>query len=1177
MYWNNEKTYIWLRFPINNCKNYSMKKYSLLLVTIFVMITTITKAQYVNIPDSNFRAFLINKYPTCFNAIGQMDTTCSMLVTEYYLNCSNQNIQNLDGIKFFKNLFTLICEGNKLDSLPILPSSLYYLSCSYNGLSTLTNLPSSLQSLICSNNKLATLPNLPISLQELYCSSNLLTTLQGLPYTLTKLDCSFNLLNSLPNLPTNLSSLICNNNKVTSLPTLPNGLYNLICSNNQLTSLPPLTTNISLLDCHNNFITQLPTLPVNLASLYCDHNQLTSLPFLSDNIQLVHCNNNKLNTITNIPLIVYDFNCDSNLISKLPDLSNAFQFSYTYFPNRLSCKSNNISVVPPLPTILDSLNCDNNQLTSLPNIDMLVSLSCKGNVNIKCLPTLPGTLTFLDVSNTGVNCLPNSYLGKVIPYLPVCNSTNNYNSCIIANNYVNIPDSNFRSYLIINYPNCFNTLQQMDTTCSNVLNESSIICSNLNIQNLDGIQYFKRVNRLDCSKNQLINITRFPLLLNILICDHNNLVTLPDFPKFLSSISVNNNHLISLPTLEYLTRFRYLNCDSNQLTSLSNLPIQPNYFRDTSNISAKGNPNLSCLPWLPSSLTFLNVSGTKVNCRPNYSTYLTTIPGGIPLCNLTNNKNSCTAFPTVLGKIFDNVNSNGIKDAGESYIPYIPLRLNNGNMVFTDTSGSFGFSTDSIGTYLLSTIPPNFYKAVPAIDTLNFTSYSNIVTLSDIALQPTVNKDSLSINLIPWCNAIGTATFDYCVFYRNLGTTKLNTTIAFNYDSSKLIYNGSNAKNVTISGNTISWNDSLNTFFFGYNKFGSSNYFDFYFTKKNTVKIGDTLFAKAFINASTVSSVDSIYDIIRSSYDPNDKLATPELTTTQVNSGDYINYTINFQNTGNDTAYNIIIADSLDRLLQANTLEIIGASNNCKTTLQKGTIYFEFKNILLPDSFTNFKNSHGFVCFRVKPVNTVSNGNVITNTASIYFDYNSPILTNTAVTNIVNMTSLPLKLLSFNGVRKNNNEVLLFWNTANENNTQSFIIQESIDGRIFKSIGEVAAIGKNNNSYQFTVNKIDAPIVYYRLIIKDKNGAYTYSEVKQLKMDNGQLIISPNPAKDIVTISGNNIKQLTLVDFTGRAVITKEVNTNSIKLAISNLSKGIYMVKATLQDGSVQTEKMVVE
>jgi hypothetical protein len=53
----------------------------ILLSFIILLFATAGKAQYVNIPDSNFRNFLMAKYPACFNASKQMDTTCNAIVT----------------------------------------------------------------------------------------------------------------------------------------------------------------------------------------------------------------------------------------------------------------------------------------------------------------------------------------------------------------------------------------------------------------------------------------------------------------------------------------------------------------------------------------------------------------------------------------------------------------------------------------------------------------------------------------------------------------------------------------------------------------------------------------------------------------------------------------------------------------------------------------------------------------------------------------------------------------------------------------------------------------------------------------------------------------------------------------------------------------------------------------
>ena len=67
-------------------------------------------------------------------------------------------------------------------------------------------------------------------------------------------------------------------------------------------------------------------------------------------------------------------------------------------------------------------------------------------------------------------------------------------------------------------------------------------------------------------------------------------------------------------------------------------------------------------------------------------------------------------------------------------------------------------------------------------------------------------------------------------------------------------------------------------------------------------------------------------------------------------------------------------------------------------------------------------------------------------------------------------------------------------------------------------------------------------------------------------------------AKDFITVSGINLKQVKLLDNVGRIVAVKEAaNSNSISIPVSHITKGIYMVQANFKDGSVKTEKVVVE
>ena len=118
----------------------------------------------------------------------------------------------------------------------------------------------------------------------------------------------------------------------------------------------------------------------------------------------------------------------------------------------------------------------------------------------------------------------------------------------------------------------------------------------------------------------------------------------------------------------------------------------------------------------------------------------------------------------------------------------------------------------------------------------------------------------------------------------------------------------------------------------------------------------------------------------------------PNLPTSQ----DTILYTVRFQNTGNDTAFNIRIEDILDKKLDWTTFHPITASHDYRTELNRetGLVTFYFDDILLPDSTTSEPESHGFVMFGIASLENLEDKTEVDNTASIFFDFNPPIITN---------------------------------------------------------------------------------------------------------------------------------------------------------------------------------------
>ncbi|MFK7810222.1 MAG: FG-GAP-like repeat-containing protein, partial [Saprospiraceae bacterium] len=136
---------------------------------------------------------------------------------------------------------------------------------------------------------------------------------------------------------------------------------------------------------------------------------------------------------------------------------------------------------------------------------------------------------------------------------------------------------------------------------------------------------------------------------------------------------------------------------------------------------------------------------------------------------------------------------------------------------------------------------------------------------------------------------------------------------------------------------------------------------------------------------------------ITGSYDPNIKTVIPKGYGSEnfIDRSWELSYTVQFQNTGNDTAFTVVILDPISEHLDLSTLKVKGASHPFTWELNtERELIFTFSNILLPDSTTNEAASHGFVEYSLMPVPEIDFGTQIRNKAAIYFDFNDPIITN---------------------------------------------------------------------------------------------------------------------------------------------------------------------------------------
>ena len=142
---------------------------------------------------------------------------------------------------------------------------------------------------------------------------------------------------------------------------------------------------------------------------------------------------------------------------------------------------------------------------------------------------------------------------------------------------------------------------------------------------------------------------------------------------------------------------------------------------------------------------------------------------------------------------------------------------------------------------------------------------------------------------------------------------------------------------------------------------------------------------------------------VTGSFDPNDITVNyARLTPAQVAAGQPLDYTIRFQNMGTDTAFTVVVKDTLNfHKLALSSLMLVAQSHNCIWSLTgQGELTVRFLNIDLPHRNQDVIRSQGFVRFRVQPKTTLAVGEVIPNHAGIVFDYNAPVITNVATTTI---------------------------------------------------------------------------------------------------------------------------------------------------------------------------------
>ncbi|MES2761513.1 MAG: T9SS type A sorting domain-containing protein [Bacteroidota bacterium] len=656
--------------------------------------------------------------------------------------------------------------------------------------------------------------------------------------------------------------------------------------------------------------------------------------------------------------------------------------------------------------------------TGLPNLpNSIESLTLTGFPSMSSLPTLPANLKKLGLhlKITTLPALPTGLESLTLflsypftwPQIPA-----GLKSLMCSNSSVNA--AQYLPVLPNGLKELYCTMFQIDSLPNHLPDSLVTLSCGMNLIPVlpslpNGLKY------LDCNWNIFQSLPSLPSGLLTLNCNTSqSLTTLPNLPTGLKSLSFNNSKIVTLPLLP--DSLNNLDCRNNLLTSLPQLPLNLSQLRCSNN-------QISCIPSLPNSITYIEIANNAFTCLPNYLPVMDPSCFTYPLCtpgNILTNPNGCERANGIFGSAYFDTNTNCIEDT-------VDRKLNNINFKLFDITNQYLNQASSHFDGIFNFVyPAGDYTVL--LDTTNApytaqcTNPGIDTTIQLTTANPTVEDVNFSVKCKPGFDVgVQSILRNGVAFPGQNHTLKIvagdmsqwyNLNCASGISGQVVINVSGPVTYVSPAAGALIPLVSGNSFTYVVSDFGTiNNLQDFGLIMKTdtTATIGDSVCVHVSVSPVSGDSYTSnnSYDFcynVSNSYDPNIKEVYPVNVAPGYN--DWFTYTIHFQNTGNAPAFNIRLTDTLDNNLDLSTFKVINYSHNNTWSVNNKVAFFNFQNIQLPDSTTDSEGSKGYVQYKIKPKNNLGAGTKIKNTAYIYFDYNSPIVTNTTINEYTQVVSV---------------------------------------------------------------------------------------------------------------------------------------------------------------------------
>ncbi len=729
---------------------------------------------------------------------------------------------------------------------------------------------------------------------------------------------------------------------------------------------------------------------------------------------------------------------------------------------------------------------------------------------------------------------------------------------------------------------------------NNITSADHIFIQSIGNDSLDylhGFENLQQVGNIECLQSNVISLPDFSNLetaQSLLIEGCSSLNAIPDMGHVTSlvELKISGSSFINLEGLmgleEVTGSFMVQNCNNLiDLTGLDSLQyIGPGYNKIGHNNALQSFNGLGSLLhiggpiWITNNQQLTDISalnhvvtvdglfqvdncGSLSNCDVlAICNLIATNPTMITLSNNT----GCTSIDEVAlmcglsmahGNVYVDLD-NDMQIDTEDFFATSTSIINQQNTLIdiTNSDGVFtGYLMPSTTMYLHA-IGPQGYES----STTSFTATENTeVLLGDIFIHPTIaNLHNLSVVVTsPTPPRPGFHNL-YHIKATNYGVTTEDVVVQFDM----LDMPGASIEDAdggSLVGNTITWaNISLMPWQSAEYTVdilvSSSAELGTLYTSESSCHYTDN----GLLDNFPLNNVYTTTQEVIGSFDPNDKTVNKSLLpSSELANPDGISleYIIRFQNTGTAPAVNIVVEDMLEENLDASTLQMLNASHSYEFSIDEdGKLIWTFDNIMLPDSTANEVESHGFIHFKINTHADLSLTDSITNSCSIFFDFNLPIITNTATTVFFQCSeNMEPSILSANGQ--------LETELIPEATYQWYLNDQLLTGEANNFI-----VPSQAGSYMVQV-VFENGCTY-------SSEPFGYVGISNLEPTNMVFTLWPNPATEQLNInilrSAN--QKVEVLDLLGN-VLLQTTNTNSKCLIIdtSSMASGCYLVRLGLR------------